>query len=510
MKRIRTILLFFLIAGGILTGCDAQRTERGPEQTIPADEKESDGARNEVPAKILDLSVKTVYIDKNIGEEHFSVEYPLYSLAAPSAEDGDRPEEYRELKNTLSAIHTEMREHAENLQANFEQAVSARQSLSYYREGFVTRADTKIVSFYERSRQYEGQDFELKKTGIKTHTIDASTGKELGFSDVFRDTKSLAHQIAEAVKKAYRRQEFHPDMEALIRRSIENNDGGICFALGYGEIYIFAAEYLLSDEPGGHRITLPYTSDSSEIKPFYTKAPAEYMLPMDYDMNYFPEGLPGGFSMHFSEDEEEMEYIWSLRMGDSEVPVYEESFYGYAPHCTFLRSGEKNYLYVLLPSGDASITSNIYQLTNQKVTFLDQIPLGIFPETILNPNRIRMSLGRYIYTEAIILSLQGTYRIGKDGKPEPVSNIYDLSGKESILKQNCRVEEVDRKDPALSKGNLDLPAGTVLRPYRTDGKSWIDFITKEGRICRFRIDVFSEEMQFEGFGSPENLFEIHL
>ncbi|MDO4721000.1 MAG: hypothetical protein Q4A78_10100 [Peptostreptococcaceae bacterium] len=504
MKRTGTILLFFLfflIAGGILTGCDVKRAESGGEQRVSVDEKEPDDLKDEALPQILDLSVKTVYTDKNIGEAYFSVEYPLYSLAAPSAE------EYRELKNRLSAIHAEMQKHTENLQANFEQAVSERQNLSYYREGFVTRADTKVVSFYERSRQYEGRDSKLKEAEIHTRNIDASTGKELRFSDVFRDTESLPEQIAEAVKKAYPRQEFYPEMEKLIRQSVENNDGDVCFALGYGGVHIFAAEFLLSNEPGGHQVTLPYAADSSLVRTPYTKAPSEYILPLDYDMSYFPAGLPGGFSMSFLEDEEGMDPLWVIRMEDSETPVYEESLYDYEPNCFFVHIRGNNYLYVQLPSGDVSVMSDIYQLTKQKATLLDPIDSGILPETILHPNRIRMSLNRHIYAGSAMMAPCGVYRIGEDGRPQPASNVYDLSGNKLSLRKACRAKEADPKDPAAAGGMLELAAGTILQPYRTDMESWIDFITEDKQICRFGIDTFSDEMQLDDLGGLEDLFE---
>lgn len=207
---------------------------------------------------------------------------------------------------------------------------------------------------------------------------------------------------------------------------------------------------------------------------------------------------------------DDFEGKWTLRVEGEHPKTHEEMYINHAPMCWLLRSGEKNYIYLNVPAGDISIMTDIYELTGEGIDSLGPVELEIRSDTILNPHRMQMSHNNIIHTGEIMILPYGSYRVGNDGMPEAADIVYYLEGNELTLKQPSRVNPPDPKDAVISGGMWNLPAGIKLRPYRTDMKSWIDFITEEDQICRFQIEEFSEEMQLDNFGGLEDLFEDNL
>lgn len=509
MKRIGILLLLLLTVGATVVGCGSgQEGKENPKEHKEENTKVVQPADITVP-ETIDLAVREVYDIGEIGERYCDLGRPVYSIGVEEPEQSDQEMvaagQYAELKNALSVINEDNRRHAEH--AAHSEVPLKGERIFCETEGFVTRADTQVVSFYERTKRYEDAEWEKIRTGIRTHNIETSTGRTLEFSDVFRDTKKLPSQIAEAMKKAYPKERFAEDIEERIGQSIESGDGNVAFALGYGGVHIFAGNILTSDEQNIYQVTLSYELLTSVIDAVYTTAPKEYILKLDYEMNYFPPDMAEGFSMAWSM-KDDFEGKWTLRVEGEHPKTHEELYINHAPMCWLLRSGEKNYVYLTVPAGDISIMTDIYELTKEGIDSLGQVEVAIRSDTILNPHRVQMSHNNIIYVDQIMMIAHGNYQVGATGMPEPIEKMYELEGRELILKQSCRVQAPDPKDAAASGGMWNLPAGIKLRPYRTDMESWIDFITEEDQICRFSIDEFSYEMQLDNFGGLEDLFEV--
>ena len=362
---------------------------------------------------------------------------------------------------------------------------------------FVTRADSAAVSFYARD---EGV--------FLTRSRDGQTGKELGFSDVFRDLDSLPGLLLMEFEKAYPDQSFYDDAQDFIRQSVEGEDGNISFALGYGFVHIFAGAYILNDAPDGYHITLSYQLYPDLVRPFYTASPSRWLIPLDYDTVYWRGDLSVGFRMRSFAFPESEEVLWVVTSEGGGAEPHEETFYGYPPECWLAHIDERDFIYLRVPAGDISISTRIYEVTEQAVTkrTYDTLDLAIRADTPLNPNEVRMNLNEPVFTPVMMLLPYGTYRIETNGLPELAEEAYALDGTWARLRESGRYNPADPADAAVSGGMWNLVAGERLRPYRTDLRSWIDFITEDGRVVRFTIDRFAGDMQLDNFGTLDSVF----
>ncbi len=214
-------------------------------------------------AAILPISIplnaetrtESVQLQDGSGE----LRYPVYSLEA---------ENYPALTAALNALNGAW---AEDVSRETERFLAEGSGQLYQRtDATVTRADSEAVSFYEITLRYEAADWEQPMTDVRTHNLDARSGRELSFADVFCDTEALPELLLEAFKNAYPQQTFYGDAADFIRQSIAGNDGNVCFALDYGCVHVFAGEYILNDEAGGQRVTLSYDDCPDLVRAFYT------------------------------------------------------------------------------------------------------------------------------------------------------------------------------------------------------------------------------------------------
>ena len=207
----------------------------------------------------LSLNVETRSESGPLTDGSGELRYPVYALEAES---------YPALTAALVALNEAQLADASNEMEAFR--AEGRGELYRRTEAFVTRADSEVVSFYEITERYEAADWEQPMTDFRTHNLDARTGRELQFSDVFWSVTELPDLLLAAFEKAYPEQTFYDAAADYIRQSIEGEDGSLCFALDYGCVHVFAGEYVLSDAAGGERITLSYDLYPDLVKAFYT------------------------------------------------------------------------------------------------------------------------------------------------------------------------------------------------------------------------------------------------
>lgn len=358
---------------------------------------------------------------------------------------------------------------------------------------FVTRADSAAVSFYAR----DGGSF-------LTRNRDGSTGKELGFSDVFRDLDYLPSLLLKEFQKAYPEREFVENAIDLIRESVERDDGNVSFALGCGFVHIFAEEAYLSEQPGELHATLSCVQNPGQVRAFYEVAPARWLLPLDYGVTYWRPDTAGGFRMTAAVSGEET--VWTVSVVDGKT--YEERFYGAPPDCWLAHTDGNDFIYLRVPSGDVSMRTKVYAISETGVSRRTNDPLGlaIRSDSPPDPNRMRMNVDSLVYDANLYLLPCGTYRVTSNGRPELVDEYYSLDGPWVLLREGGRYHPADPAAAAVSGGMWTLVAGERLRPLRTDLESWIDFSTEDGREVRFSIDRFGDGMRLDNFGTLNDVF----
>ena len=109
--------------------------------------------------------------------------------------------------------------------------------------------------------------------------------------------------------------------------------------------------------------------------------------------------------------------------------------------------------------------------------------------------------GRYLenpenFRTTCRVDLFGTYsayrycRVGDDGKPAAIDSLYDCQGNQRILraKSDVQVQVLDTPGGSVT-GDGTVSAGAYLYFQRTDGSSFVDFMTSEGQAVRIKTDT---------------------
>lgn len=366
-------------------------------------------------------------------------------------------------------------------------------------EVHLTRNDDQYVSFYEHTTMCDNRSD--NEYFWNTYNFDVKTGKKLGYADVFTNTNELASILADEFAKAYPALSFSDNMEDLIAESIQNEDGYVCFALSYNCVHVFAADYWLTGYSGGQHITLSYNDYPELVDDNYKTVPESWLLELEYGVDYEVDNGTG-FNIDWREAGE-MEVQWTANVNGYE---YSELFYGRAPECYYVHINNKNYIYLQIPTGDISMVTNIYEMLPHGFVYLDTVEVAIHEETSRNPERICMCGNDFIYAGYMMMLPVGLYSINEKGLPV-LEEGYGLNGEPVTLKKTIDVMEVDSNDASAVIGHATLEEYTQLTPFRTDKKSYIDFMGDYGKVYRFEVSDFSDQIYMVGHGLFEDLFE---
>ncbi|MBQ9632925.1 MAG: hypothetical protein IJV04_08460, partial [Lachnospiraceae bacterium] len=242
-------------------------------------------------------------------------------------------------------------------------------------------------------------------------------------------------------------------------------------------------------------------------------------VPLDYDSDYAPEDISFRFRMEWENVPQTAGGVWRVLSRGSDAGTgmeesdaagygiaYEEEYDGYAPECWLAHCQGDNYIFLKAPAGDTSQKTYFYRVSSQGIILIGSMDIAMNRETPLDPDAMWMNTNQVISKEPLQLMAVGIYTLGDDGFPSHPRKVHRLVGKEVVLKGDQRLNPSRREDAAVSGGMWNLAGGTVLYPYRSDLKSWIDFRTEDGRICRFAINEFSDQVVLDRF-RLEDLFE---
>lgn len=125
----------------------------------------------------------------------------------------------------------------------------------------------------------------------------------------------------------------------------------------------------------------------------------------------------------------------------------------------------------------------------------------VYKQAFNNPEFLRLE------TRFEILGTRGataTYKLSeKDGKPEMTDKAYTFNYGHDVK----TVKSLDAElMPDMDK--TELPAGTSLTPYQTDGKTFVDLKTENGSVVRLNIDASNWPITVNGIPEDECFEEL--
>ena len=379
---------------------------------------------------------------------------------------------------------------------------------------YLQRADNHIVSLLEGMEKYTG--------GIHPdyfwygRNYNTSTGEKAALSDVLTDTKALPSVLEKKITEKYPDVAFH-DLKDIFSKYKEEE---FTWTIDYQGITFWFSPYEIAAFSVGTLSAKIWFDEFPEMfNKEYTCTPENYVI-----------SLPVGIDMEFDliKDDGVKDSVYTQKVLDKygsynmlSVAVNGKAFtdeinYAYDFDVYLAHIGNKNYIY------SDSFSDNDYhmfctwdingaapkmtqELYGTEVDY-EYIEEGFeegttYKQAFNNPEFLRLE------TRFEILGTRGataTYKLSeKDGKPEMTDEAYTFNYGHDVKTAIPLDAELL---PDMEK--TELPAGTSLTPYQTDGKSYVDLKTEKGEVVRLNMDASNWPIMVNGTPEDECFEEL--
>ena len=379
---------------------------------------------------------------------------------------------------------------------------------------YLQRADNYIVSLLEGVEKYTGgvhPDYFVNGINYKS-----DSGEKLKLSDVLTDTKELPSILEKKITEKYSDVAFSYLKDTFSKYKEDE----FTWTIDYQGITFWFSPYEIASFAVG---TLSAKIWFDEYPDMFNKAYAE--APENYVMT-LPMRQKLDFDLNRNDDKKDCIEIDTmldeygsynmLSVTANGKTFTDEDGYAYDFDVYLAHIGDKNYIY-----SDASSDNDyhmfctwdvngdtpeiVQELSGTEVDY-EYIEEGfeegtVYKQAFNNPEFLRLE------TRFEILGTRGataTYKLSeKDGKPEMTDKAhtfnYGHDVKTAIPLEAELLPDMDK---------TELPAGTSLTPYQTDGKTFVDLKTENGSVVRLNIDASNWPITVKGIPEDECFEEL--
>ncbi len=435
----------------------------------------------------------------------------------------DNEKKFPNLKKTFDTLNDEALKDAKALMYELNGAAKDLEGDEYnplYLEGqskvFLQRADTKIVSYLEDVFVHSGgvhPDYHYI-----TSNFNPKTGEKLTLSDIMKSIKGLPDILEDKLSVKYDYLNFGENQLWTIFNDYSPEDYN--WTLDYQGITFWFSPYDIASYAAGPLSVKIYFDEEPHIfNEEYTKAPSEnyaMMLPMrqriDFDLNFDDDKdcvevdtMPdqyGSYNMlsvtvNGKTYTDEINYaydfdVYLAHIGDKNY-IYSDSFSDNDYHifCTWDINGDTPKM-----TQDLHGTEIDYEYIEEG--FEDGT---VYKKAFNNPEYFELE------TRFEILGTRGataTYKISEtNGKAEMTDEAYTFNYghdvKTAIPLEAALLPDMEK---------TEIPGGTLLTPYQTDGKTFVDLKTENGGIVRLYIDASNWPIMINGIAEDECFEEL--
>jgi len=436
---------------------------------------------------------------------------------------------YPELAKTLEAYSTEQEQGV--LAKREELAGYAREAKSYNSTYFspydidvdlqVRRADSRVLSLLEYTSLYSGGAHGSYET--RCMNLDPETGREISLTDVVNDPARFAELVITELHRQYGNEEgaYNADHEEQIRRMFGGATGAdeyqAPWSIGYNEINVYFDHYVLGPYAAGEfHVTVPFSDAPELFDEKYRQTPEKYITALD-------EYMPGYVDLDGDGNEDTVEVQKSYRNTGSgyvegtyeTIHIFcngreELSYENYGSFTDFrllkLADG-RCYLYAQWYGGyEGEDYIEVFDLTPGAVRRVGDY-FGDISERTYEKKYVATDPDCF-YVSRRGKEVLGTYQVicechvGADGMPveEGLNLIVNTEERSLTAKVPVNVYLVS-DDGTEDKEPTEMPAGTVLQFYGTQGDTMVEMVLEDGRHCRVYLD--SAEYPHTVGGVPE-------
>lgn len=369
----------------------------------------------------------------------------------------------------------------------------------------VLRSNDRYLGYYEMVQDNWTTNYIYERNG---YTYDIVTGEEVKLGDVLNiSEEELNEIILEHLKEDY--PEDVDDLEGAIdvlkdyKYDAEGYDT-YNWCLSYDGIHFFFNEETLVKGQlfGNHEVVISYEEDFVNSKYAYDTSNGYCYRRIDlnpYSIDYY-YGDTSALSLYITEDEYDSDYGTALSIAyEDQIATIDEDFdtTGFKWSYDVVTADNREFVYIMIAGYDNSLELFAFEITDGNIKaagtkWFSYADIGAMTDpayegeaVISDPNAMVFGNGKDLLGS---VSYYGTYKVGDDGLPEFSGDFYTISWvctyeDDITTKVDIEAEEVD--EDGNVKGNITVPAGSVVIPVRTDGDNFIDCRLEDGTLVRF-------------------------
>ena len=540
MKRIIAAAVIAAIMAGSLLGCGAgqvqepasqdtakseaaqeqaessqEQTEAAQEETTQAQEAESGGVRpiyklqghSRMEEQDLTLIASGSYDTVTLTEEAV-IDYPHLNKAI-EAENDVIAEKYEK-------TFAEIKEAAENAIA--EQREDTEEFPVGNMEGKIVpvRCDRSVLSFYEvTSLYYPGAAH--GSVGYSGYNYKPENGEQITLADVFTDPAALKPVVAKYLRAQADGSPVDGAEDMLQYYFDEGNMDALTWVIDQdGVTFLFAPSDIAPYAMGTLEAKIYFDREPSLFTGNYGSSKEGYVKPMspytemtvDLDGDGSDEKL--SVTGTYEEGNEIYEYSGIQVFVGDQVCTTELYCFSMQPSFVHTEDG-RNYVYVVTATDNDYPELTVFAIKDNVPSLLGKMDgtgfaSAFHPEYVDGEYSLEQSFSeRYPLIDPSKFAL-GTrmqlmstysghrfYKAGEDGMPAPLTDSYEIDADITLTTLvPVKAEVVDLSKEEATGEEKEIPAGTKLNFWRTNGTDTVDMRTDDmevGEAFRFKVET---------------------
>lgn len=365
-------------------------------------------------------------------------------------------------------------------------------------EMYITRADDKVLSAVTENYWYSGGAHGM--IGYSAVNFDTQTGRKLVIEDVIADTNALPNALATEMLEQYPYLEetiqytWEAGLEDYLASYLtpeEANDitPEFTWTLGYEDVTFYFGAYEIGSYADGNQVVVLTYNEYPELfnKEYFTSVTQDYAVriaPFWYGEEGFTDLNSDGVMDMLTVDgnyDAEYDMYTSMNVTVNDNTYTLDAWY-YELTSYLVKANGNTYVYAETMSENDYRTLYVFKVTESSVEYIGEVQgSGIADFT---------DAADFGLTKRFDLlstySGQGRFYVGEDGMPVQKEDAYEIQLYEDtpiISTVNITAELVDENGNLIGE-TYDFPAGTEYHFRRTDGMTYVDMMTSEGKACR--------------------------
>ena len=540
MKRIIAAAVIAAIMAGSLLGCGAgqvqepasqdtakseaaqeqaessqEQTEAAQEETTQAQEAESGGVRpiyklqghSRMEEQDLTLIASGSYDTVTLTEEAV-IDYPHLNKAI-EAENDVIAEKYEK-------TFAEIKEAAENAIA--EQREDTEEFPVGNMEGKIVpvRCDRSVLSFYEvTSLYYPGAAH--GSVGYSGYNYKPENGEQITLADVFTDPAALKPVVAKYLRAQADGSPVDGAEDMLQYYFDEGNMDALTWVIDQdGVTFLFAPSDIAPYAMGTLEAKIYFDREPSLFTGNYGSSKEGYVKPMspytEMTVDLDGDGSDEKLSVTGTYEEGNEIYEYSgiqVSVGD-QVCTAEQYCFSMQPSFVHTEDG-RNYVYVVTATDNDYPELTVFAIKDNVPSLVGKMDgtgfaSAFHPEYVDGEYSLEQSFSeRYPLIDPSKFAL-GTrmqlmstysghrfYKAGEDGMPAPLTDSYEIDADITLTTLvPVKAEVVDLSKEEATGEEKEIPAGTKLNFWRTNGTDTVDMRTDDmevGEAFRFKVET---------------------